>query len=190
MNLDDDTFAEIERNERWLAGQLQPVPSDQVIAGVRDAVHLAIEEQRLLEGCSPTADGPPGDVVERVKAAVRAELARRQRAGRYRVFVAMSAAAAGILIVVGTWFYAYRSGSAVKAEPPAYALADRFEAAWDAIGADETLSDVAADLAWIEAQMGEGAGGGTPWPDEVELEYLEDRIDGLFGGADYPFETS
>jgi hypothetical protein len=185
--LDEIRRTELDRDERWLASIMTPTtpgPSDETLDRVRGAVRVAIDE-RWLEKYEAPAPAP--EAIHRIKAAVHETLRAGDRRGvRYRVFGAMSAAAAILLAVGVVRFAAPRATGALDMAGPG----DSFTAAWDAIENDTGMKSLTTDMAWLDEEMNAWANRPARPTDDLEMESLQDQVDQLFATPDYFAGTS
>lgn len=182
MSLDPKQQAELERNERWLASLMTAKPSDEAIARTRNAVRIAMEEQWLHGFATPP---PAPELIARVKAAVHDVLRDRYRATWHRIFGALSAAAA-VLFAIGLVRFAGH-GARTTLEAP---LGENFTVAWNAIEDAAGMSSLMADMAWLDEEIDGWTTRPARQSDEMELESIQDRMDGFFTTSDYFFGTS
>jgi predicted nucleic acid-binding protein len=179
MDTERDRLSEIKGHEAWLREYASPLPSAEMLGGVRRAVRLELEATPVREALASTPTPSP-EVISMVRRAIRRELARRfRRPARVWWPGAGLAWAACLALVAGLAWQTLNVAS-----PGDLAAADReleqFVESLDGVlgQSDVQIALLEQDIRDSERAMYLGDSSGTG-PEESELDDLQKAIDGL-----------
>lgn len=204
MTFDDRQLREIEANEAWLARFGSPVPDSRLLADVKQAVRVTVNEQ-WLDRTADATPSPDASTVGTIKAAIRRELSTGRPVhvgerntgvslgkptGGRRLYGAFSAAAM-IALAVGVIRFAPANRPEITRIATTTAPDELFLASFESIP-DEMEPELLAIEAGLERIESEGWSGVDSYDSKLDLELdnLWDEVEKLGSSTSTIFETS